>query len=470
MAFVPIGGIRVEVRRDHQVSELDYVLLRPLLRDHFRTESVTHLQRRQRVMQRNVPDEDLLLMHFLALGYVSLNEGRELIINLPPHFHERKNEKFLSHLLSRYVEYLERDGVTIRSINGVPISSSRAGSLEEKLAGIFGDRWEVVEKVTRAVHDEIFGLQQITTKSMAGMHGGMVGKYRSVEEVDVVFKVETDFLAAYKSTRVPFLIHQYARQDPLAARLAYRIPKPLTAFPLQQGAYWISLAEDFSRKVIPATKEDLMVMGPELQRGLNYTIVEALYVAALYQEVLGDILNKESDVLLAAESSIPSNLSEEEIRVRIQHNGTIYEQIKPLVEPLLAKVEERNAYLFDLAAPGQEMVHGDFKGVHRRNGVVLDTGSSRRDTVVVDLGRVFMDQPTVFLSPASFVSYVDCFVRMRQGLNPNYNPLPVLATTTALQTMNDALRNLGWELQQGELHNVNRYNVVLQRLTELVRI
>ena len=469
MVYITVGDRLTEIKPDTTISETDYVVLEPLLRGRGEVNTVAHLRRRQDVLSQKIPESDLLLAYFIGLGYIMLEgtEKKELRFQFPSHFYGEKNHLALSTVLQRYLGYLERDGLAIRSVNGTPLHTASNSSLEEKLTAIFGERASVVSAVCQAVSSEIMQLQEITTSSMAGLHGGVVGKYRSVDETSVVFKVETDFRAAYKSTRAPFVIHQAAIHNQLAARLAPRIPQPLTAFPLQQGEYWISLAEDFSQRIIPTNKEDLLVMGSELKRGLDYTIVEALYLSALYQEVMENIFERQPDTLLSMGSSVPSNLSEEEMRSRLHSRQDIFTQITSVVEPVLAGTHYRNEYLDEIAFQDTQFVHGDFKSVHRHNGVLLDTGSTRQDTVAIDLARVFMNQPKVFSSSPLYISYVDSFVRMRQRLNSNYSPPHLLATTTTLQTMNDALRNLGWEIQQGETHNISVYLSVLEKLQEL---
>ena len=502
MAHIPVGDTWLQVE-PVPVHDFDRFLLYPFLRDYYE-EGAVHHRGLERVICDRADKDNALLVYLIVSGifHAQEREGEvELQVQSPSYFPGGEGRisskslslfinqyvpslrpggvpttpEILSRVLGKYVTYLHkdclgRDPVRVRTINGFPLVPSSASSLEETLVTAFENRAEVAGKVLSAVQDEISHLQLITSTSMAGMRGGVVGNYHLVGGSSVVFKVETDFGAAYKSTRAPYLIHHHASENQLTARLARRIPKPLTAFPIQQGAYWISLADDFSEKRILATTEDLRVMDSELQRGLQYTVVEALYLAALYQEVMGVITAASPEPFLHMKSTIPSNLSGEEIRARLRYDTAISAQIRPVVEPLLAGVGERNACLVEMAPCRQELVHGDFKSIHRIHGQILDTGSSRQDTVAVDLGRVFMDQPEVFNSLQMFEEYVDSFVRMRQRLNSQYEPPSTLHRATLFQTMNDALRNLGWDIIQGTHQNLTAYLTVAGRINSLVSL
>ncbi|MBW2977842.1 hypothetical protein KY331_03280 [Candidatus Woesearchaeota archaeon] len=315
---------------------------------------------------------------------------------------------------------------------------------------------ESYELVAGLVDKRIEDLETITLTTNAGRKGGGVGRF-NYNGQDCVFKLEKDFLPSYKATMAASIIHERAETDGLAARLARRIPKSLHSEPIPREGYWVGFFEDITNKIVVADEADLEIMQPELDKGLDYEIIDNLYTIALYHEVLTAAMNEKIDPFLEVEKS-PTNLSKKEIIERFKSNPEVYEQVKGELHRLLEGYDERNVILATHEIRGNTMGHYDNKpDENRKNGHLLDCGSTKRGVEVDDVAREFGCRPDVFLKPELCSNYIDAFVRMRQRINPNYQPAENLKNLVYSQISNRSLRSAGWNLEVNDIVSFKRH-------------
>ncbi|MBW2981702.1 hypothetical protein KY343_02370 [Candidatus Woesearchaeota archaeon] len=324
------------------------------------------------------------------------------------------------------------------------------------LESLFPDSYQLVAEL---VDKKIEDLETITLDSISGKSGGGVGRFDDNGR-DCVFKVEKDFLAAYKSAKTADLIHERAKTDNLAARLARRIPKPIFSEPIQREGYWVTFSEDVSNKVVVYDSEDLKVMGPELEKGLDPNLVENLYTIALYHEVVGNIVREQLAIqdprkilaakIIAAPGNVKTYLSKEEILDRFKQDKDIYSQIEKELGKLLRNYEPTVAELAELEKKGRTLGHYDNKPDNNLNGYLLDLGCTKLGFEIDDLARALMDRPDIVGNRRLFNNYLGCYASMRQKLNADYYPTEGFSRHVLNQTKINAIRNAGWALNSEE--------------------
>ncbi|MBW2982057.1 hypothetical protein KY343_04205, partial [Candidatus Woesearchaeota archaeon] len=312
--------------------------------------------------------------------------------------------------INKKIKRLSDMGIKIEGLPNISFEERDLTLFMPQLENLFPGSYQLVaEEVDKKIED----LETITLDSISGRTGGGVGRFNDNGK-EYAFKIERDYLAAYKSTRAASIIHERVNTDELAKRLARRIPKALLSEPVKRGEYWVGFFEDITNKVIAADENDLKIMKPELDRGLDYKIIDNLYTIALYQEVLTAAMIEERDPYLEVEK-VPTNLAKKEIIERFKSNPELYQQIKNEIDMILEGYDERVGMIKEAEKKGSVIGHYDNRpNENRKNGFLLDYGSTKKGFEVADIAREFICRPEIVKNPELFNEYINAFIRMRK--------------------------------------------------------
>jgi hypothetical protein len=328
---------------------------------------------------------------------------------------------------------------------------------------------EMIVSIVNGVDRNVKSLETITLDTMAGTKGGGVGRITFEDSIKgYVIKGETDELAAQKSALIPRIIHDKAESgDRLAELLARKVPKPLLPEPVNYNGFHITIAEDVSGKLIEPSLTETFIIDSEVRKGLDYDIVERLYFAALYHEVMEDVLAEEIDpnILRILNSEVfPTNITLDNLKERL---GPHFDKVKYHFNSTIGQgYEDNTGFLAELEAKGRTIGICDNRDENYVQGIFgkyfVDFGISKKGNGdVVDISRAIMTELEICKDKNLVQKYTNSYVSMRQKIQETFREsvtyLPntnILEDAVLKQTGIEAWRNASWMAHTGRSNKI----------------
>jgi hypothetical protein len=366
------------------------------------------------------------IQRYLLVGQIHCNSPSFWIYDKTSHS-RRKIAEFSSPLTfipsdeDYFFDEVIKDDLVKSMLNPSPQSNGLENSLYESNIPD-----HCVEPLVNAIDQEIRGLELITTSTLSGVRGGAVGRI-NLSGDSYVFKVQTDEEMANKDAKVPALIHERAKGDLLFAQLAKRIPTPILSKPVQHGGYWVTLAEDVEEKVVIYDQIDQSIVRPELNKGLNPELIEALYVSALFHEAMIDVNDQEINNSSISTFSTPDKM-ECRLGIKMLYATDLFEGIlKPAYISWAKELQEYEASSRTMTLNDNRQEN--YVGANGVGKYFVDFGNAKRGSEVIDVVKPLLLSAEMLKDPALLGEYVQSYIQMRQaiqftfrGENVSYHP------------------------------------------------